>query len=405
MHDSIKFCDHCDESIPMGMDRRQRKGKTKCGRCADRLTRFWRFWVVLMFIGTLTAAKAVHQGSVKRDNVVKQYVHDGLRFLDGRLTLTIKATIQALGDLQSQMDIRLAEHRRLKVELEKVKLDFQAAKKQIAQRITSSTNKVDEVKLHVKERVSVLESKAKALAAEVDTMKLVSPEKLRHAARATVGINVRDNRRLWRFGSGIIFHRVHEDKKWRYYVHTCYHVIETHINTRETSKHNPVLKVTVFDDVGRLMPTGEFELRTETNFKQAQSHRGVTDYSVLSFVSEKEHAIIPYATDEESRSMQIGDPVLITGVLPTERPAIYYGTVASLTSSASGCMAIQGMAWPGMSGGAILDRRTMKVIGIMQMLPSRPAPGPFRAPGALNNGLGYITQIHRIDKRFRLKIK
>ena len=199
-------------------------------------------------------------------------------------------------------------------------------------------------------------------------------------------------------------------KGYRYYGFTAYHVIHGMLDYVKyqqpkepiAQRKNPSFLLKIYNTVDRRGPTnaitsvkieapGEafldgFREYYTKNKKPLKLERS-DDFAIFSFEYDADFALVEIATAEELKNLKVGQGIIVAGVHPVKRPSAFTGIIASLHSS-GGQMAIQAMAWAGMSGAPVFDRKTLKVIAILQ--------SGSVGRGGMNSVVAYVQRINEI---------
>jgi hypothetical protein len=359
-----------------------------------------------MLIGAAIAGTALKQDYVRRDAAVRAEAVRGYKALRFALILTLKHIIQ----MEENIEARFEEHgailesygKRLKI----LKAKLEEAQTQVATRLEDEARDLDSADKALLGRVRALEVAATKIQQELDQLAAVPQDKMDNALRSVVLIGVRDKIRLYEQGSGVLFKRIKTKDGWVYYGFTayhCYHGVLLYMDKQDTipekARMNPKFVIQVFNRTRLLARTDEIEVTLLTDkkarkIKDFKSLKSRDDFCVFTFKSKKDFAISELASDAECKSIETGHPVLGIGIHPVMRPAAYAGSIASVISASDENMAVHTMAWPGMSGSPIFDRKTMKVIGIVQKMQVRPGLGG-------NVNVAFVQSLHKVDPKHR----
>ena len=402
----IVFCDRCDQAIPHGHVRTTKKGQTRCSKCFNRVTNLWRIWVITMLVGVVVGAIALKQDYVERDEVVKAGVVKRFKYLHVGLSFTIQHVLRMEQEIKRKLEAHDGALNSYVNQLEVLRRKLEDAQRQVTVRLETEAKGAQDTDKALFERVRILEVAVSRAQDELSDLAAVKPAAMRKALRSVVMMGVRDRVRLYRNGSGVLFKRVREGDHWVYYGFTAYHVYhgvllyrDMRMKIPKKARLDPKYVIQVFNDPRALKATDEIEVTLVTDkkarkVKSLAALRSRDDFLVFTFKSKRDLAVSELASNAECKAIETGHPVLGIGIHPVMRPSAYAGSIASTTSETDENMAVHTMAWPGMSGSPIFDRKTMKVIGITQKMASRMGLGA-------NGNIAFAQSLHKVDPKHR----
>lgn len=398
----ITFCDRCDQSIPDRQPVVRKNGKNICLKCVNHTTLFWRTLVVLLFVAVTLGGVWIHQNYTYQDTVTRIGTIRMMRAAHARISAVFRYLERFCLDLSNRIDEQGTQLEAYRQKAEDLRVELESTRDIIMQRLTGNQKELVQSEKALLDRVSNLESQALQLQREVDQLGSVDPDKIERALKSVVRVTIIDKRQTpLHFGSGVLIKKDGDT----YYGFSAYHVIhgvmaflEQQSDLPPEKQLNPKIYVEVFRDVARLQPTGIYEIEIVTNNKvrtlsKLDELQPTQDFFIFRFKSTDDLVVSELATDEETRALRPGDPVVGMGIHPVMRPSCYIGHIASLNSVAGGSMAVSTMAWPGMSGSPIFDRRTMKVVAILQ----RMAIGKLGG----NTSVAFVEPLHKVEAQLR----
>lgn len=410
----LYFCDRCHQSIPHGHARTGRKGKTFCNRCVRKTTTLWRVGVVTMLLGAAVAGVWLRQDAARRDDQLRREFSREMMALEGRVGFCLFMLQQSQRQLENDVIYTLQVHRQAYEDtIRSMREAFKKLREDLADEIVTGSKELKEVNDELVQRVVTLEQQTKQLSEDLAELAQIPADVMEPMLQSVVGIVVKTKDKSHDQGSGVLYSKVKVGEEWVYTGFTAYHVVHEYLKVvdkeknsktmKEEQKKHPVLQAHIYGNVNLGFPT----IRVDVTLPETR-HRGWVggnpydpfqnlksnqDYITFSFKSKRDLPVAELATDEEIKRLKPGAAVLGIGIHPTKRPAVYLGSIASLTSNADGNMAFQTMAWPGMSGSPIFDRKTKKVIAIVQKM----AVSMFSA----NCTVAYGQPLSKLDARFR----
>jgi hypothetical protein len=370
MLNGVHFCDKCGNSIPKGEFRL----KGVCEKCWTRRRGWWRIAVCAVLAACLgsimgltetnniqtTAIIRVEAESIERDTQIVEAiqmrldeVYDWASKVNGAINSlgsTASAQQQELLSLQSQLD------------------DLKAGLTQNdAERKVSSD--------YATIQITTIKNRIEAIEKDVVALQAIPAERLEQVLRSVVGVGYHatlvngfgDTKEDdFMNGSGGIFKKELGalEGTYRYYVLTAYHCYQDYLNYRQN------LKKTLPPDQQRdayplvFFYAGNSRLAVNASIVYPQNYLPsfppISDWIILCFESKLNLPVLELADDTPVR---IGDKCYATGVFPAEAPSIFAGWVAVVKTSYGNTTGYQGHAFPGQSGGVILNK-DLKVVGM-----------------------------------------
>jgi len=396
--DKIRFCSKCRVSIPIGDTYYPHGKKEYCLKCERRRNRLVPFLAILVFALGLFGGEKAYIDIDKRINKNTEAIFEtnkNLRSLEQKTGRTFMIVSHWLQDMDARVKHIYEKYESeagalsaLVAQTRKEVKELLAAQEQVRKELKEgklTEQEMNELFKSALVRLRLLDAKVSAIQHSPDQIikKMLSP---------TVAICLADKKgERGTRGSGVLFSREelkdpNGKKIYRYRGFTAYHVWHGIFNYLENKQ--PKLKKDM-----RLHPklvikyfggsTSARHVITGAKFIHPTRYKGFIsdeDIAVFEFMSFVKMDIAELASNEEIKTnLYVGSPIFTTGVAIHKAPTLYTGIASNARISIAGEMrgpwAFHAYAFYGQSGGPIFDAKTLKVIGINQMV--HVMPGAF----------------------------
>jgi S1-C subfamily serine protease len=369
----LHFCDNpkCGKSIPKGEFRL----KGLCEHCWNKKRSRWQVLVVgcILFIAASSFGSILglmERSDIERNEIVRVEAESVER--DTQIAQAIQIRLEEIydwadkvgGAISSLGSVASAQRQ----ELSSLRAELDDLKAGLTQNNTSQDSATCQI--------AAINNRITAIEKDVVALQAIPTERLETVLKSVVGVGFHATQfdpmgssveEDFMNGSGGIFKKEavgNVEGVYRYYVLTAYHCYQGYLDYQENLK--PTLPLDKQKDAYPLvfLYNGNVRSVARATIVYPQHFTAVfppiSDWIILSFESKLNLPVIELADDAQIR---VGDVCYATGVFPAEAPSIFAGWVAVVKTGYQGTTGYQGHAFPGQSGGAILNK-DLKLVGM-----------------------------------------